>query len=317
MTNVTAKVLLSILVSRPDHPFLSLTIPHLVKMTGLDVSQVRLLVDTKPLSAAYRNRDVVSQDDLIDLLQGMKTNGVVGSIVPVDYSRTAVGKICRKWFGGIRAIEDIRGTPIYGHAFGLESAESDYIIHIDSDMLWYESDPGSWISAAIKILEQNEDIFVAGPRPGPPDDLGTSLKQRDVRYQHDPRGLFLFKKVTTRRFVVMKSRVESHLPLRPRSYSRKLAIKAWLLRRSALVNFEMMMSDKLERAHLYRADLDRPDCWALHTPDHGERFLKHLPDIIPLVEKGLFPPEQANDYDLNLDAWIPFIEQKRREGVIK
>ncbi len=35
------------------------------------------------------------------------------------------------------------------------------------------------------------------------------------------------------------------------------------------------------------------------------------------VEKGLFPQQQANDHDLNLDVWIPFIEQKRREGIIE
>jgi hypothetical protein len=65
-----------------------------------------------------------------------------------------------------------------------------------------------------------------------------------------------------------------------------------------------MISRKLEESRFTRGDLSDSVPWTLHTPDHGSKFLRHLPRIIDEVENGRFPERQAGDYDLDLDAWV-------------
>jgi hypothetical protein len=57
----------------------------------------------------------------------------------------------------------------------------------------------------------------------------------------------------------------------------------------------------------FRADLISDACWTLHPPDHGQKFLKYLPEIINKLESGCYPTSQEGDYDLLLDDWIEMI----------
>ena len=63
-------------------------------------------------------------------------------------------------------------------------------------------------------------------------------------------------------------------------------------------NWEVMISRHLQNKALFRGDLDDTSAWTLHTPDHGRKFIEHLPEIISKVESGCFPESQASDYDL-------------------
>lgn len=60
---------------------------------------------------------------------------------------------------------------------------------------------------------------------------------------------------------------------------------------------------------LCRADLAGP-AWSLHPNARGETFVRLLPRIVGEIESGRFPPAQAGRYNLDLEAWREWLEDR-------
>jgi hypothetical protein len=296
---------LSIFVSRPDVRFMMHTIPHLVRMCNYPFFERVLVIDTAPPAPRYlSNPHLGTMDQLRDCCAQLVADGMVDRLADINYSEAFRRQAYQKHFrGSIRETHNYRGYPILGMMFAIEDARSDYFLHFDSDMLLYQAQGYNWIANALSMIQSHPDLLLLAPRPGPPSVDGR-LEQRGVEYRHDPRGVFRFKRVTSRRFLIDRRRFESMLPLKPLYTSWKQKIRTLLTGHGTLQSWENMVTYRMAQTNFVRADLDSPHAWALHTPNHGAAFLEALPSIIEKVESGWYPPEQAGDYDLRLEHWL-------------
>jgi hypothetical protein len=296
---------LSILVARTDIPFMMQTIPHLVKMCQFDFVERTLVIDTAPLSKNYSQRPGIgSQEQLQDCCEKLLAMGVVNHLAQIDYSPAYRQRVYQKHFGfDLRMTHNYRGYPILGSIFALESAQGDYVLHFDSDMLLYQSPHYNWIEAGMAVLRDRPEVLFVSPLSGPPSVDGR-LQQRQVSYEHDAAGFYAFRDFTSRKFLVDRRKLEQVLPIDPVWLSWKRRLWSRLTGESALLNWEIMISNCLKQKGYLRADLDAPGAWTLHTPDHGAGFIAALSQVIERVESGNYPPEQAGDYDLQLEAWV-------------
>ena len=296
---------LTILAARSDIPFLRQTVSHLVRTCG-DVFRERiLLVDVAPPSAGFRNRPGLgSLEKLQQICGALRTDGFIDRIVPIDYSAPVRGRIYKKYFNrSFGYTHDLRGAPFYGFLFSFEAAQTEYVVHFDSDMLLYQKSGFDWVSAGIQLLQECEDLMFIAPLSGPPSSNG-NLNQRGVSYQRDDRGFYRIDAVTGRKFLFEKRRIAKLLPLKKYWVSPKRRIRGWLTRQSPLLQLEIILAETFRERGVFRADLASPNAWTLHTPDHGSAFIAALPEVIRRVETGDYPSIQAGDYDLQLNHWL-------------
>ncbi len=283
-------------------PFLSLTVPHVVRMCRHPFRERVLVVDPAEPHPRYRHAGLASLDDLRRHCAELRERGVVDRVVEIDYAPERVRQITTKHFGRpLRHTHDFRGYPTYGLLYSYEIATGDYFVHFDSDILLHQAPDFSWIDEGIRLLRARREVVTVTPLPGPPSPDGR-LRQK-VRYDFDPDGFYAFRHFTSRKFLFDRRRFDAFLPLRSCAVSRWRLLTGLVTGESALERWEKMVSDRLVATDRLRADVASPRAWTLHTPDHGDAFLRALPSIIARVEAGEFPPAQAGDYDLRLELW--------------
>ncbi len=295
---------LSILVARTDLAFMMQTIPHLVKTCHFDFMEKALIIDTAPLSDNFRKRPGIGTlEQLRACCQRLLDDGIVDKLIDINYSEDYRKKVYQKHFGcNLRAQHDFRGYPILGSVFSLEAAESDYVLHFDSDMLLYQDSEHSWIQKGIHLLNSQPEVMFVSPLSGPPSEDNV-LKQR-VPYQKNLAGFYSFKDFTSRKFLVNRKKLEQILPLKPSWIFGKHRLMNYFGGKNEMWSWEVMVSNRLKETDYVRADLDSHKAWTLHTPDHGSNFIQHLPDVISKVESGQYPMVQSGEYNLQLDAWL-------------
>lgn len=293
-------------IARTDFPFIESLVPHLVRACQFDFADRFVVVDTAPLSGDFLQRPGVgSLDEIFACCNRFIAAGVIDRVVPMDYSEAFRRQVYGKHFGrDLRFVRDYRGSTVLGSLVPIEAARTDYLVYFDSDLLLYQQAGFSWIERGIELLQQHEDILVVTPLSGPPAADGR-LQQRGIPYSRDAaRGIYQFKEFTNRKFLIDRRRFASILPIAPRWVSWKRRLASTFTNRSALLNWESMLSQHLETVPYIRAELMSPQAWTLHTPDHGATFIENLPTLVDKVEAGWYPREQAGDYDLQLDRWL-------------
>ncbi|HEY9859970.1 MAG TPA: hypothetical protein V6D16_10735 [Candidatus Obscuribacterales bacterium] len=306
---------LSILAARTDVPFMMHTIPHLVRACNFPFTERLLAIDTAPLSGDKIGRPGIGtleevRSNCAQLLQ----SGVVDRVADIDYSEAYHNRVYAKHFGRrIRQTHNYKGYPILGTLFKLEEAQSDYLLHFDSDMLLHQAPGYSWIEEGIALLQKHPEIMAVRPLTGPPT-MDGSLYQR-VPYDRDPDGFYRFKFFSSRAYLIDVKRFEQLLPLPIlwRSYKNEILnqlpnpIKTtlnYLTGKNALDSWEIMVSNRIENTEYVRAVIDSPKAWTVHPKDRGPEFIAALPSLIQKIESGWYPPEQAGQYDLQFQAWL-------------
>lgn len=296
---------LFILSAVTDLSFLEFTIPHQVNQCKINGKKV-LRIDTSPVSGYYKNhRELAKLSELKDLANNFLNEGLIDEVLQIEYTRELVNAAYRRHFGKeFPETHCFRGYPYYGSILPFEFSDSEYIAHLDSDMLIYQKDGFDWIQEAIEIMEDNQDIICCLPLSGPPlpDE---QLQQGSTEYKFDKkRGIFLFKNFTSRIFVMNTARFASLLPMKINWLSWRETIKSKLFGNGRMLCWEVSVTSAIEKSTFYRADLANKFAWSLHPPERGERFNSLIPDLISKIESGWFPRQQAGHYDLNLDWWI-------------
>ncbi|MBP0001287.1 MAG: hypothetical protein J7641_20230 [Cyanobacteria bacterium SID2] len=310
---------LSIMVARTDLPFMMHTIPHLVKMSQFDFCERVLAVDTAPLSGDKVNRPGVgTMEELLDRCQQLTNERLIDRIIYFDYSPEYRERIYQKHFGAkIWQTHNWKGYPILGSIFHLEEVKGDYVLHYDSDMMLYQEAGYSWIEEGMKLMQQHPEVMSVRPLTGPPTSDGSMHQTKP--YDRDPDGFYRFKFFGSRAFLIDRKRFDSLLPMPIlwTSYRNKWlnalpnALKTRLnywTHKGKLDSWELMVSKRLEETKYVRAVADSPKAWTVHPNTRAPEFLEALPDIIQQIEAGSFPPEQAGQYDLVLDAWLKFFK---------
>ena len=305
MSSDPPKCDLFILSAVTDLSFLQFTIPHQVKQCKVNGRKV-LRIDTSPVSGYYKNhRELAKLSELKDLGKNFLNEGLIDEVLQIEYTKEFVNEAYRRHFGKeFPETHCFRGYPYYGSILPFESSDSEYIAHLDSDMLIYREEGLDWIKEAIQIMEENQDIICCLPLSGPPLSDG-QLNQGATEYKFDKkRGIYLFKNFTSRIFVMNTARFSSLLPMKINWLSWREIIKSKLRGNGKMLCWEVSVTSAIEKSTFYRADLANKFAWSLHPTERGERFNSLIPQLISQIESGWFPKEQAGHYDLNLDWWI-------------
>jgi hypothetical protein len=271
-------------------------------------SHVSLVLDTKKPSGILSN--TVNQSEFQILQKLLEDLGCKFgfNMILTDYQKQQIRSKNRLQFNyPFKETHCFRGYPIYGSFKQFLDTEAKYILHLDSDMIFYDAPTFSWIQEGIKVMEENEDILCVLPRGGPPTKDG-SLHQGTTPYQVDEkRGLYLFKNFTSRHYLIHRERFLSLLPLKPLWLSWREPIKSRLFGNGKMLCWEAMVEHALEKSDMWRADLMTDQAWSLHPGDRSEEFYQLLPQIIDSANRNEFPEEQRGHFDLRLSDWNHFL----------
>jgi hypothetical protein len=300
---------LSILVARPDTGYMMQTVSHLVRACNYPFARKTLVVDSAPLAGQYLLRqDLAPMSTLFDCCNELVKVGVIDQLTYIDYDVKLKRQLYAKHFGrDFPATHDYRGYPMFGTIYYIEKCRSPYLVHFDCDMLLHQSSDFNWIKRGIELMQSDERVVWVMPLSGPPSAKGTFEL---VSYDLNEAGFFEFKFFSSRAFLMDVRRFESLLPLslqfhEPNApvphYIGELVVTKSMEQKMEL--WEKMIGTRIENTEFVRANLADPRAWTLHALDHGSEFMAKLPSIIGKVERGVFPPEQAGYYDLELSLW--------------
>jgi hypothetical protein len=298
----------SIFCSRSDIKFIENTLPYLIKLLEKVEVKITLVLDTREPSGVLGNSLAQSSlHDIKTMIECLQSKLKFEFQITSYDSRSihSQNKICLG-----RAYSEthcFRGYPFFGSFKQFIDTEAKYILHSDSDMIFYEEPTFSWIKQGIKIMEENEDILCVLPRGGPPTKDG-SLHQGTTTYKVDgKRELYLFKNFTSRHYLIHRKRFLSLLPLKPLWLSWREPIKSRLFGNGKMLCWEAMVERAIEKSDMWRADLMTEKAWSLHPGDRSEQFYQLLPQIIDSVNRNEFPEEQRGHFDLRLSDWKHFL----------
>ena len=155
-----AKLSCFIFVARSDASFIRVTLPHLLKMVAKVECKTKVILDAKSangLLGANLNQSELSE--VIEVLKEIKKQHSFEMEVflpsPGDVLELSKIHMGRSY----RETHCFRGYPIHGSIRQFHKNNSDYILHLDCDMLFYEKEGFSWIDFAINLMDENKDKF--------------------------------------------------------------------------------------------------------------------------------------------------------------
>jgi hypothetical protein len=283
-----------------DAPFITITLPHLLRMCAYDFKDVIIVFDDLPKDG--RDADAARQP--LTILRRMQEKGVVSRILQLSTAHDRERQLAEKYFGRVLpSPRDRRGIPLLGWVAGLEEARTDFVVHFDSDILVHQRRGYSWLTEAMALMRRDSSAMFVAPRPGPPTADG-GLRGQQVAPTYDEDGNIRFKSFSSRRFLVNKRRFDALLPTPLLYTSRRDRLLMALGFGNAVQMWEECVNAVLRRSSYYRVHLANPSAWSIHCKDHSPRWLTALPSIIARVEAGEFPEAQAGQYDLQLSEWL-------------
>ncbi|WP_234682357.1 glycosyltransferase family 2 protein [Bradyrhizobium monzae] len=305
------------------------TLPHQIDVWGDQVDRIVFTVDTRQSRSGrysghayeeYRGR-------LFALLEAIALKSPKAEISEVDYSPTALESVRQRYFSTSRAYPEkaFDGGPFHAYFYGLLKADADYVVHMDSDML-FGGGSQVWLEEAIGWLRATPDALFAGPLPGPPRADGTLADLHGgfpgLTGVRPPERLaaaypaYRFCSVSTRIFVLDQNKFDASIGalelVRPNLRRR---IRARLFRQSPLT----MPAEEIISAAMMRRGLSRIDflgsgagLYSLHPPYRTETFYRELPHLIARIVAGAIPEAQRGEYDVNSSMfdWTEALRQK-------
>ena len=295
---------LYILSAITDLSFIDQTVPHQLKNCNISHGNKYLVIDTAKISGYYsKHRELHPLESLFEIGNNFKESGIIEDVINIDYNDNSKKDAYLKHFSkDYPETHCFRGYPYWGSILPFEHSSSDYVAHLDSDMLLFQSENYDWIKEAINLMEYDKNIACCLPLSGPPTQDFT-LHQPGNEYSFDERGFYRFKDFTSRIFVMHRERFLSLCPMEISWLSWREPLKSRMFGGGKMLCWEVTVTRAFEKSEYWRADLASPKAWSLHPTERGDRFNKYLPKVIELVENGIFPEEQAGRYDLNLDWW--------------
>ena len=269
---------------------------------------VSVIIDTGSPSGVLGSS--LAQSNLEGLNQKLEKlqKGQSFKITAVSYEPKEIKEVNKLQFGhDYSETHCFRGYPIYGSCNQFLETDSNYVLHLDSDMIFHEAPEFSWIQEGVRIMEENDDILCVLPKGGPPTH-DRSLNQGTTHYQIDKkRGLYLFKNFTSRHYLMHRKRLLSLFPMKPFWLSWREPLKSRIFGNGKMLCWETMVEQAVKKSSFWRADLMTDQAWSLHPGDRSADFYQLLPQIIDSVDRNEFPEEQRGHFDLRLNDWKHFL----------
>ncbi len=311
-----------------DLPHFQASLDHKMRTFGDQVQRTIVTVDVRPpQSGRYKgdskgDRYARSLADFRGLYAEIEERYQNLAFREVDYSPAEKASVSQ-YFLGHDGMPDKAwdGGPFYCYFQGLKAAESDYVLHMDADMM-FGGQSQTWVAEAIELLRKRDDLLFVSPLPGPPHPDG--LKGRHVGADHaydpetiDGRPAYRFHFVSTRIFLMdmqrFKSRVGALVLNKPSVHQR---LRGLLLGNPVrALSAELVLSETIQAHGLGNMAFlgSGKGLYSLHPPFHFPAFHAALPQLIAQVERGDIPDGQLGDYDIN-DTMFDLSEARRQQA---
>lgn len=276
-------------------------LPHQLKQWAKQVNDILLVVDLHQSRGRFSEGWHERLPGLRQLIEAQRLVYPRIRVEEVDYSEAVATQLASLFFDG-RTLpqKDFLGGPFYSYFFGLYAAKYDYILHMDSDMMFGGSS-STWITEAVQLLRENTDALICSPLPGPPTSNGQLISQT-LEPVSLPFPAFRAKRFSTRIFFLDRRRFYDRIRHLPLSQPAKHLV--WRARAEGNPPYdlpEVILTHALLKHGLERIDFSgsEPGMWSLHPPYRSSLFYESLPALIQQIETGNVPEEQRGCHDLN------------------
>ena len=302
-----AAVSLQVNLAPTDLPHARHILPHQLAQWAGQVDEILLTLDLHRSGGRFSEAWAERLPGMRQLVEDTCAQYPKARLCEVDYSPATSRQIGARFFGGASVpAKDWNGGPFYSYFSGLNAAASDYVVHLDSDLMFGGGSQG-WVAEAVDLLRERPDVLICSPLPGPPRPDGTLPSQGRGDLPREavepyPSPAFRFPHLSSRLFLMDLRRFETaigRLPLTQPPRIRRLQARA---RHNPPYDLPEAIWSEAMRAHsLYRVDFlgAAPGMWSIHPPYRSAEFYAALPRLIERIEAGDVPDEQRGDHDLN------------------
>ena len=168
--NKIPSVSFSVNVCVSDVPYLDKVLRHMIKQINYPFLEKRVALDPGQVEGKYAGRIQGQLDELKDILHQLKSDGIIDAIDEIPWSSDSQQEILSHYFSSINVdLKDFSGAPIYQYLFALSQCTGDFVVHVDSDMLFHTNHGSfNWIDRGIEHMKKNQDVVFTTPRGGPP-----------------------------------------------------------------------------------------------------------------------------------------------------
>ncbi len=302
-------VTLQISLAPSDHRLAREILPHQIRTWRGQVAEILLTIDLHRSTGRFADDWEQGRENILALARSI--NGA--RIVEVDYLAPAAKAVAHEFFGG-RTIprKDHRGGPYYSYFFGLHAASHRHVLHCDADMM-FGGGSSTWLAEACALLENEPDVLVTAPLPGPPAPDGKLTELLGERLAR-PGIAYTFHEMSSRVFLIDRSRFQTRLKaLRPQLAPLRGLLLALLEGNAPQELPERLLTRAMAQHQLRRVDFlgATPGLWSLHPPYRCADFYTKLPELIRLVERGDMPDAQRGFHDVG-DSLVDWNEARVR-----
>lgn len=282
-----------------DYPHARYILPHQLAVLKEQVSEVVLVLDSHKSKGRFGGHWEENLEKMNQLLaQCCRADHRVRSVV-VNYAKSTMSEVADFFFGtSFIPKKDYRGGPFYAYFFGLHQCRSDYIFHLDADMM-LGGHSATWINEAMELLSGDQSLFTCAPLPGPPHPQHILIGQPSATAKELNNYSFLFHEMSTRIFMIRRnSFLDKKLRLIPPAGINRA--KALIRKNPPYELPEVLMSRHMSSSGLSRVDFlgNGAGLWSLHPPYRNARFYKMLPQLISDITNRRLPEAQNGFYDI-------------------
>lgn len=277
-------------------------LPHQLRQFSEQVDEIILTLDLHRSAGRFSEGWEERLPKIQKLIEDCCAQYSHAQMKVVDYSLESVSEVGTAFFGG-RSIppKDFRGGPFYSYFFGLHAANNDYVLHLDSDLM-FGGGSQTWISEAVDLLAERPEVLTCGPLPGPPTSDG-SLQSQAASVELNKESIaFGFPFLSTRYFLLDKRCFASRVGALSLAYpSPRNIIKALVEGNPPYRLPEEILTEAMQEHSLVRVEFlgELPGMWSLHPPYRTQEFYDKLPNIIQKIESGYIPDGQRGCHDIN------------------
>ncbi|MBE9206654.1 hypothetical protein IQ244_09030 [Nostoc sp. LEGE 06077] len=120
-----------------DNPFMEKTLRSMLRSLNYPFHEKLVALDIGKPAGKYLERQTGQIEELRTKLDQLRTEGIINRVDEVPWDEAIQRSVLKKYFGRDDIeVKDFDGAPIYQYFFALEQCTGDYILHVDSDVLF-------------------------------------------------------------------------------------------------------------------------------------------------------------------------------------
>ncbi len=261
-----------------DHVALIEQVTHIATQLSRPKRFAKVVLAVDPHQGRYlRQFSEGNLASLLDQAERLKAAGVINEIWVAPKTDECIEKTYRRWFGlsSVYRTHTLSGAPLYPQLWAFEQVQTRYVLQSDVDVLIGRKDVAHDFLAEMLAAIQEENTWCVGfniPKSG----SGFSP------YATGPQGFA----PEIRLGLLDLTRIKSNLPL-PNEVSEGYLIKMW--------HRSMELAQRQNGMRSVRGGDDRS--FYVH-PMNDIKATTDMDVVRDLVGQGLYPPTQAEQWDL-------------------